>query len=45
MKRLFIIAAVAILCGCSSFKANQFGACIVTGGGQCLLKTNGQEAK
>lgn len=40
MRILLLIAAVLTLSACTSFKAGQFGACIVTGTATCEVKNN-----
>lgn len=47
MRIILLIATVLALSACTSFKAGQFGACIVTGTASCEVKNNqaGKEAE
>ena len=40
MKTAIILLAVTLLSACTSFKAGQFGACIVTGKATCEVKND-----
>lgn len=41
MTRITIALAALLLAGCASFKADQFGVCLLTGKGECHLR-NGE---
>ena len=44
LRRILILTAAMLLTGCTSFKAGQFSACIVTGRAACMITTQDEPA-